>query len=343
MKIHRFLFIALAVTALLSFATLRASAKPLSGIYVTNNLDETSDGDGCSLREAITNANNNSQTFSDCPAGMGADNIYFNIGGGGPQTINVGIEGNGLPTISDPITIDGTTQPGCANYPCIELNGAGVTTGDGDGLHISAGNSVVRGLVINQFPAFAIELTTSGGNVIVGNYVGTNVTGVVARPNYEGIWIATGANGNRVGGTSPAERNLISGNKNDGIVVKSNGNRVQGNYIGIALDGVNALGNGLRGIWINGSRNIVGGTGGARNVISGNLAGVGLYQGAGNLVQDNYIGTDATGSDALGNGNWGILIYGNSNSNRIRKKSLPLILIEAWLSGWIPRTSAHTI
>src|SRR6266436_3070863 len=74
-------------------------------IGVDTLADAASDGDGCSLREAITNANNNDQTFADCAAGSGADTISFTVSG----TIALA---SILPHISDAaaLTIDGTAQ-----------------------------------------------------------------------------------------------------------------------------------------------------------------------------------------------------------------------------------------
>lgn len=95
-------------------------------IIVNDPGDTAVGGDGiCTLREAITNANNNSQlpgsVAGDCVAGTaGLDNIQFDLGAGTP-TIN--IVGSQLPTISDPVSIDGNTGGAMR----VELNGAGAT------------------------------------------------------------------------------------------------------------------------------------------------------------------------------------------------------------------------
>src|SRR5438270_368197 len=95
----------------------------------------TADSGAGSLRQAILDAN----------AAAGADVINFNVGGG-VQTIS---PTSLLPQITGSVTIDGTTQPGFAGSPLIELNGAGA--GAFAGLWITAGNCTVRGLVINRF------------------------------------------------------------------------------------------------------------------------------------------------------------------------------------------------
>ena len=74
-----------------------------------------------------------------------------------------------LPVISQPVVIDGTEPPD--STPLIELNGNGLA---GPGLTITGGNSLVRGLVINRFGGPGILLQTNGGNVIAGNYIGTD-------------------------------------------------------------------------------------------------------------------------------------------------------------------------
>src|SRR5947209_487632 len=112
-------------------------------LFSTMIVSSDADSGPGSLRDAIDNAN----------ASPGTDEIDFQIGSGGPATIALQ---SPLPTISDPLTIDGTTQPGYAGTPLVELSGYG--------LSISAGSSTIRGLVIhspNGGPM--ITLTTLGG------------------------------------------------------------------------------------------------------------------------------------------------------------------------------------
>ena len=116
----------------------------------------------------------------------------------------------------------------------------------------------------------------STGNIVQGNFIGTNVSGTGALGNAgDGVWIEAGAHGNTIGGTSSAARNVISGNLDDGIQISggSYGNTVLGNYIGTNAAGTLGLGNAGEGIQITGgaSNNTIGGTdSGARNLISGN-------------------------------------------------------------------------
>ena len=189
---------------------------------------------------------------------------------------------------------------------------------------ITAGSSTVRGLVINRFGGNGIEITSNGGNIIEGNFIGTDVTGSVALGNaFDGVPI-TGAPGNTIGGTLAGTRNVISGNTWSGVGISSGatGNLVQGNFIGTDVNGTTALGNGNHGIEIaDAPNNTIGGAiAGAPNVISGNTwegVRVGGLDATGNLVQGNFIGTDVTGTVDLGNSLRGVLIWQDGSSNTI--------------------------
>src|SRR5262249_28810039 len=137
--------------------------------------------------------------------------------------------------------------------------------------------STVRGLVINRFPGYGINLNASGGNSIEGNFLGTDTTGTASLSNSaDGIFMDNAAS-NTVGGTKPDARNVISGNRSRGLFITGTatiGNLVEGNYIGISAAGNSALGNsaGMQ-IDFGASATTIGGTTpGARNVISGNIS-----------------------------------------------------------------------
>lgn len=134
----------------------------------------------------------------------------------------------------------------------IELNGA--DAGSGDGLSIDAGGSgsLIKGLVINRFSNQGIDVSSPSDaqtNVkIEGNFVGTDPTGMAALPN-RGDGIEMDASNSVVGGSTPAKRNLISGNDVDGLSVSvAKDVRVEGNLVGTKADGVGALGNGFNGV-----------------------------------------------------------------------------------------------
>lgn len=292
-----------------------ALTAPQSVITVNSNLDNVTAGNGlCTLREAITNANANSETTAgDCAAGAGLDTIAFAIGGGGSVT-SISIGGSMLPIITNSVTIDGTTQ-GCAAPPCVEINGAPGGAATGLRLNGGAGGNTIRGLSINRFtPGHGIYGTTSG-NIIEGNRIGTDVTGMIRQANgsagirFDGAAVTA----NTIGGTVAAARNLVSGNTGSGIVFVDgpHNNAVLGNHVGINSAGSSAIPN-ASGVYLGGvgtSSNTIGGTvPGAGNVASGNTnQGIVLYtSSSGNTVQGNLLGVDPTGSTALGNGQYGI-------------------------------------
>lgn len=163
----------------------------------------------------------------------GADIIDFNIPGPGPHTISPAAV---LPSITDQLLIDGYSQPGSlpANggpaIIMIELDGTG---GGSNGLQFVAGsnNSRVKGLAINRFTNNGVYIDNATGIQVDGNYLGTDVTGTVALANgNHGVLLSNNANTNTIGGTTPAERNVISGNVGDGVnISNSSGNDVQGN------------------------------------------------------------------------------------------------------------------
>jgi hypothetical protein len=296
-----------------SASTFTASTFTASTFTVTT----TADGGAGSLRQAISDANGSA----------GIDSIVFNIPGSDPNCAATSrvctiAPGTDLPTITDPVVIDATTQPGFAGSPLIQLSGPGPrlypTGGEPTGLRLAAGSSRVTGLIVNGW-INGIQLRTLGNNVIQGNYIGTNAAGTAAVANQYGLVIYS--SGNVVGGLTTGARNVISGNTTAGIYVNiydgGSDTQVQGNYIGTDATGTVALGN-PSGIYIYGGRAVIGGTAaGAGNVISGNgspTTGIGIYLGvgaSGSQVQGNYIGTQADGISPLGN-YWGIRVDGTN-------------------------------
>jgi hypothetical protein len=271
-----------------------------------------------SLRSAIQNANLDAIL----------DNISFNIPGAGVKSIS---PTSPLPVISQPVVIDGYTQPGATRNMLgvgsnasilIHLNGQLLL--GGSGLTISAGGSTVRGLSITRFPFQGIEIQGPGNfSTIAGNFIGVPPAGNVDQGNtINGVLINNSA-GNLIGGASPGDRNVISGNNSNGVALggaNATDNIIRGNYIGTNAAGDGDIGNTDDGVVVSelltgggmASRTLIGGTfPGTGNVISGNNgSGVSLL-GAGsqlNQIQGNRIGTNAEGIAALGNSFHGVLI-----------------------------------
>ena len=275
-----------------------------------------------SLREAICAANNHA----------GTDTIAFSI----PVT-DTGYEVSGITntwtislTSSLPIlsgggtVISGTTQGDLnPDGPGIEISGAdlsGVPC-----LEITSTDNVVHGLVINRCPLAGVLIQTAGAdyNTVSGNYIGTDASGSSELGNKTGVAIGDGAQGNVVGGNSPEERNVISGNSQYGVYIynDSDRNTVSGNYIGTDATGAQDLGNTETGVAIayGPQNNTVGGdTEGERNIISGNdSAGVAIYDAQNNTVSGNFIGTVVSGTQALGNASMGVSIGGGAQNNTV--------------------------
>lgn len=267
---------------------------------VTSTADTTDPG---TLRSAILFVN----------AESSPDTITFNIPGTGVQSIALT---SALPAVTNSVTIDGTSQPGYAGSPLIELNGAGAGAGV-NGLELDAANSMVKGLVINRFSGDGILIPSGGSDTIQGNYIGTDPTGAIAEGNGTGIVVSSG--NNVIGGVTANSLNVISGNINDGIDVSGNGNLLEGNYIGTNAAGTETFDNTLKplqgnvgnGITVfNASNTTIGGTSAAaRNIISGNNTGVAFTNIAasqtGNVVEGNYIGLglDSSGAGTVAAGN----------------------------------------
>jgi hypothetical protein len=206
-----------------------------------------------------------------------------------------------------------------ASGVCINGGAYGNTIG---GTASGSGN-VISGN--NQNGVYISDQGTNG-NLVAGDYIGTNAAGLVAVPNGTGVFLNNNAAYNTIGATtSPGTpSNVISGNSQDGvhIINCANNNTVEGDYIGVNVDGISALGNGYSGVAIfgGGCNNTIGGSPyGSGNVISGNGQN-GVYisdQGTiDNLVAGDYIGTDYTGSYSVPNST-GVLIQNGASCNTI--------------------------
>jgi hypothetical protein len=319
-----------------SITSVALSSGNISGVdfgYSFNVIVNANDSGQGSLRRVLNYANAMSNTgLAQSGLRVGIDHAVFMLADG---TARAGLTASyasqftsgvatiallsSFPTISDPIVLDATRQPGYAGVPVIELNGDGAGGGV-SGLTITAGSSTVRGLVINRFTVDGISLSTGGNNTVAGNYVGTNAAGTAVSANTNaGIKVST--SGNIIGGTTAAARNVISGNTSTGLTIDGGtGNLVQGNYIGTNAAATAVLANGSTGVYLlNAANNTIGGTtAGAGNVISGNiLFGVAIGIGStGNSVLGNYVGTDPAGAGALPNGT-GVLLFGTASGNTV--------------------------
>lgn len=203
-------------------------------------------------------------------------------------------------------TIGGTNE--------VDRNVISGNTGNGD---------VGRGIQIEQ---------GATGNTVLGNYIGTDKAGGADLGNKgDGIRVSGLVSGpagptanNTVGGSAAGSGNVVSGNGGHGIfLIKTTSNTVQGNFVGTNAAGGAAIANGIDGIALDGSsNNTIGGTvSGAGNLSSGNQnQGISIFKVAtatdpsGNIVQGNYLGTNAAGMSSIPNGGQGVLISDSSNT-----------------------------
>ena len=335
----------------------------------------TSNAGAGSLRQAILDAN----------AAAGADEIRFAIPGA-VGVVRMIRPATPLPPAGpEAVVIDGTTQPGYAGEPVVEIDGSFAGT-SADGLLLGS-DGIARGLAVTRFGRYGVVLAGESGRVeacyvgvtpagepagnlaagvrvegqrcvvggqalsqrnvisangragvwvlpsadstaVRGNYIGTTPRGDAAMGNgAEGILVDTETTGIVVGGSDPAlrEGNLISGNGASGVHLAAGASAViLGNRIGTDAFGARAVPNGwsplqLRHAGVSASNpaqlQVGGPSVGARNLISGN-AGAGVDIETGAVIQGNYIGTDASGSTAVGNGGDGITITAAASSTR---------------------------
>ncbi len=269
-------------------------------LAVVTNINDAGAG---SLRQAILDVN----------ANPGLDTISFSIPGVGVQTIQPLSQLPSITAVGGPVVIDGETE-----LPDGYVELSGLMAGAGaTGLTILAGNSTVRGMVINRFTN-GITLSGGGNNVLTNNRIGTDVAGTIALANVQfGISIVSGSENNVIGGTVANTRNLISGNGSAGISIGTKNNLVLGNLIGTNAIGTGAIGNGIGIRVFGGTTNTIGGTIVAvRNIISGNNSdGIAISSnGKDNRIWGNFIGADINGTVGLGNGN-GISMAAGSDNN----------------------------
>lgn len=271
------------------------------------DVDTGQSGQQCSLRAAIQTAN----------AKDGPDEIKFDIPGGGPHSISPLTQ---LPSLTETVMIDATTQPGYTTSPLIEL--VGTSTTGGLGFAAGSANSTVKGLAINRF-AVAIGLSSSG-NRVEKCYIGLSPNGTAAGTPGEqqiGIDIKTAAASNNTIGGAGDLGNVISNNGlGVGISQGATGNNIIGNRIGTNPAGTTAIPN-TAGVGIDSANgNTIGGPMAALgNLISGNeQVGVGLLTNASNnRIGQNLIGTKANGTEKLGNEGAGVLVQNGANGNFI--------------------------
>jgi Domain of unknown function (DUF4347) len=272
------------------------------------SLMATRGGDGkISLREAIAATNNTVNSAS------GADLISFDLIGAS-AILDLA---SALPEITDRVTIDATNNVSnpYVDRPVITLTTSSATVFDGLRLANSAGGSRIIGLAIGGFGGNG--LTVQGAaNTLEQNYIGVRPDGVTAFGN-GGVGINfSGAAGSL--NSNVVRDNVVSANGGAGVLaINVSLSEFSGNRIGVTADGLQALGNGAAGIEIGGAA--------SANLIFDNIIGANAAAGIrligpnvqGTTIQHNWVGTDASLTRNLGNGDSAITIQDGAHDNRI--------------------------
>ena len=253
------------------------------------------DGAGnCTLRAAIEESNSLANSG-------GNDQIHFDIAGSGPHSIVVTVA---LPVLTDPVTIDGTTEPDFAGLPVIAVDGASAGAGV-DGLVAVAADIQILGLAVHSFGGNGLSLQ-GGGASVTGNHIGTGVSGTSDLGN-GGHGVHVISDDNSIGGVNPGEGNVVSGNELDGVnvdLLSTENNLILGNKVGTNVSGDASVGNSGWGVHVLfADLTTIGGSGSsARNLISGNgTGGVLLAAPHGTTLHGNSIGVDITGTASIPN------------------------------------------
>ncbi|HKA22599.1 MAG TPA: C25 family cysteine peptidase [Blastocatellia bacterium] len=326
------LVVTLAAFAAAALSLVGISSSGITHASTTFTVTNTGDNGGVdpapgagtgTLRQAIVDANST----------PGLDTIAFNIPDTDPNcnattkvcTITPAAV---FPAVTSPVIIDGYTQRPCSSNtaPCsrantltvgddavllIEINGTNVVGNQfvlnpGSGTESGGSGSTLKGLIVNQVLG-SFSINSSNGNTIAGNFIGTDPTGLsVVGSSDNTITVAGGSN--HIGSDTPESRNVIAARRIGGgsptnIFISSDGNFVQGNYIGTNKNGDALLDTGaFIGIQVSASGNTIGGsTPGAGNVIVAPQRGI-FIGGNNNVVRGNRIGTNAAGTAGLGGG-----------------------------------------
>lgn len=318
------------------------SSGDASDANLNDNLCETATPGECTLRAAIEQANWT----------PGHDTINFAIPNGPMCQSVVTIAPSSTITSTIRIddldqagmTVDGYSQCGASanteplqGNAVIKIQVEGNKTKDVEGLEVFSANNLIRGLAFfNWSDQIVIRGSRAFDNRIEGNIIGANATltnSGTSMPNDEsdGIQIRTRAHNNTIGGTDPSQRNIVTGNDQDGIGLEGagvTGNVVINNYIGVVQDGVNRLqgstGNRSDGMDVaaGATNNIIGGLDlRERNVFAGNnkdgIEISHLETTAGNQVLGNFIGLAADGATPQGNRERGITFEDLPRDNEV--------------------------
>lgn len=270
-------------------------AKALVPLTVTSAADTlTTPGTSGTLREVL------SWVSSNCSYGTDVYQVGFAIPGPGPHTI---VTNSGFSATCENVVIDGYSQAGSSpnTLPAardgsnaviqVVLDGSGMT--GGNLLNLGGANSAVRGLALVNWPSFGNAVHVSGsGSIVAGNFIGVGAagTGCSVTAGTSKVGVGDGGFGNLIGGSAPADRNVIGCATGHGISSIGGSLQVLGNIIGAAKDAVTPAVNQGSGVFIQNTANAIGGQGTSEgNLIANNgQAGV-QFPNSASVVSGNDI------------------------------------------------------
>jgi Bacterial Ig-like domain len=306
-----------------------AAPQPNDGVCDT---DATPNGDHCTLRAAINEANAN----NNAPGVVDTINFAASFDGGATGgAVADTIVGTGPGENIDEATLVDATDCAATPDPCAGFQAAGGNLG----LQVSGNNVEIRGLAITSG---STGLTVQGDNAkVAGNWFGLRLD-ETAQGNGRGVELASnvaaGNDQNTVGGETAADRNVFANNSADGVRISgADGNVIKGNYFGTKPDGTTAAANGagaggdnieissVGGTANPASNNAIGGAvsaaqlaspecDGPCNVIANSTDGVDLETEGGTegspagptSIKGNFVGLDKNGATAAPNTGRGI-------------------------------------
>ena len=271
------------------------------------------DGTTQTTNQGDTNSRGPEVEIDGAGAGAAANGLVIGITADGSTIRSLAIgnfSNNGILLLGDSNVVAGNYLGLSADGDTVAANNLSATNYLG-GIRVESASNTIGGVtaadrnVISGNGFAGIELFGAGatGNMVYGNYVGIDATGVLARPNsQEGIDLELSSS-NIIGGPAAGQRNILSGNGSDGIEIDGGDNNVvQGNYIGTDVTGTALIPNIRDGIDINEN----GGDGAMDNLIGG----TGVNEG--NLIRGNTLyGVSVRGVTVDNNAILGNRIYAN--------------------------------
>ena len=270
-------------------------------VFVVNSTANGADanfGDGicqtsvpgqCTLRAAIQEANANAN-------GVGPDLITFAIGTGA-QTIS---PASSLPSIDDPVIIDGASQPGFIGTPLVTIDGSSIASGLVDGLRVESDSATIRGLHFRGFSGDGIEVVSAAGALIDGVHSTDNGRNGIRFTSATGSTLTNSQIGNN------AFAGVQLGDSG------STGNTVSNNLIGVLDNGtVQAAPNDTFGIRVTAGDNVISGNTISSNTLSG--LSIATVTASNNQVVNNFVGTNPVGDAVMPNGSFGVVLRSPDN------------------------------